>query len=197
MAREDETPIHDAIGHDPPRPTYPVSKCGDSPRSTEVIPLSQVSRPDGAACHDRLRHRNAWIALTAVVALHVADEALTDFLGFYNPVVLSLRGALGWFPAPTFRFGIWLAGLVVLVLVLFALTPVVERGKATSHTLSLVLGAIMFLNGVGHLGGSLYYSRWLPGSTTAPLLLVASVILLRAAHQRRAPDRSSTSASRP
>jgi len=157
-------------------------------RLTEVIALSQVPRPDVVAYHDGSRRRTAWIALTAVLALHVVDEALTDFLGFYNPLVLSLRGAWGWFPAPTFRFGIWLTGLVVLLLVLFALTPVVQRGKAASYMLSMTLGAIMFLNGVGHLGGSLYYSRWLPGSTTAPLLLVTSVVLLRAAHQRRAPD---------
>jgi hypothetical protein len=35
----------------------------------------------------------------------------------------------------------------------------------------------MFLNGVGHLAGSIYFDRWLPGATSAPLLLIASVML--------------------
>jgi hypothetical protein len=43
----------------------------------------------------------------------------------------------------------------------------------------------MFLNGLGHLGGSLYFQRWLPGATSAPLLLVASVMLARATWMRR------------
>lgn len=34
-----------------------------------------------------------------------------------------------------------------------------------------------FLNGVGHLGGSLFFERWLPGTTSAPLLVGASILL--------------------
>ncbi|MBI3047579.1 MAG: hypothetical protein HYY76_04645 [Acidobacteria bacterium] len=42
----------------------------------------------------------------------------------------------------------------------------------------------MFLNGVGHLAGSAYFGRWLPGTTSAPLVLVASLLLARATWQR-------------
>jgi len=142
------------------------------------------------------RHRAAWLALTAVLALHVCDEAATGFLGFYNPLVLQLRARFGWFPAPTFRFSIWLIGLALLVLLLWGLAPLIARGGTAASILSWALGAIMFMNGAAHLGGSAYWGRWLPGSTTAPLLLIASVWLLYTT-RRRAVLREGTRASMP
>jgi len=64
------------------------------------------------------RHARAWLTLVVILALHVTDEALTDFLFVYNPIVLQLRALWSWFPMPTFTFGPWLGGLIVLVIVL-------------------------------------------------------------------------------
>jgi hypothetical protein len=44
----------------------------------------------------------------------------------------------------------------------------------------------MFMNGVGHLAGSVYFERWLPGATSAPLLLITSIGLGRAVSRRSA-----------
>ena len=33
------------------------------------------------------RHAQAWLLLVGVLAVHVLDEAVTDFLGFYNPLI--------------------------------------------------------------------------------------------------------------
>jgi hypothetical protein len=123
------------------------------------------------------RHAQAWCVLVGALAIHIADEALTDFLGFYNPLVLSIRSRMPWFPIPTFTFRIWLAGLVALVLVLAAIVGAVRRGAPGTSMASWALAAIMFLNGLGHLGGSLYFARWLPGTTSAPFLLIGSVWL--------------------
>lgn len=130
------------------------------------------------------RHARAWLAVAGALALHVVDEALTGFLEFYNPLVLSMRERIGWFPVPVFSFGIWLSGLLVLVLILFALTPAVRAGRRGTRAASWFLSALMFLNGVGHLAGSAYFGWWLPGATSAPLLLVTSVLLARAAYRR-------------
>jgi len=124
--------------------------------------------------------------MSVVLAFHVADEALTDFLSFYNPLIVEIRENMGWFPAPTFSFSAWLSGLVVLVLVLFALAPLIKRGKTTGFVLSFALGVIMFFNGAAHLGGSIYFRQWLPGVATAPLLLFASVRLVGSGLARRA-----------
>jgi hypothetical protein len=132
-----------------------------------------------------VRHMRAWLLLVLVLALHVADEALTGFLDVYNPLAVSLRERLPWLPAPTFTFGVWLAGLILAVLALGALAPLVRRGATGMHLASWLFSAIMFFNGVGHLGGSVYFRDWLPGATTAPLLLIASALLARATWQRQ------------
>lgn len=122
-------------------------------------------------------HARAWMLLVGALALHVVDEAATGFLDVYNPLVLSLRARASWIPMPTFRFGPWLSGLVVLVIVLALLQPRVRRGGVLAQALSWPLAVIMFLNGLGHLAGSAYFGRWLPGTTSAPLLLWGSVLL--------------------
>lgn len=131
------------------------------------------------------KHARAWLTLVGVLALHVTDEALTDFLSVYNPIVLQFRAAWPSFPMPTFTFGPWLGGLIVLVIVLAMLTPGIRAGGGFATAGSFVFGALMFMNGVGHLAGSIYFGRWLPGATTAPLLLAGSTWLLRATWQRR------------
>lgn len=128
---------------------------------------------------------SAWLWLVAALPLHVADEALTGFLDFYNPQVLAIRDRISWFPMPTFTFGAWLAGLVVAVIVLALLAPAVRSGAAGTRLASWIFSGIMFLNGLGHLAGSLYFDRWLPGATSAPLLLLASGLLARRTWARR------------
>jgi hypothetical protein len=134
------------------------------------------------------RHARAWLGLVGALALHVVDEALTGFLDFFNPLVLRVRSQMSWFPMPTFAFAPWLAGLIATTLLLALLTPLIRRGSIAARFASYVFGGLMFLNGLGHLGGSVYFQRWLPGATSAPLLLITSVILARAT-SRRAPGR--------
>jgi hypothetical protein len=128
-----------------------------------------------------MRLGRAWLALTAVLAAHVADEALTDFLSVYNPIVTALRERLGWFPMPTFTFGPWLTGLTILIVLLAAVSPLAYAGTPFIRAAAYPYAAIMLLNGVGHLVGSVYFGRWLPGATTAPFLIVTSIGLLVAA----------------
>jgi hypothetical protein len=123
------------------------------------------------------QHARAWLYMVAALALHVADEALTGFLDFYNPLVLSIRTRIPWFPMPTFTFDVWLTGLILAVAVLALATPWIRRGGTGAAAASWVFAGFMFLNGVGHLAGSIYFDRWLPGATSAPLLLIASVML--------------------
>src|SRR5688572_1711752 len=145
-------------------------------------PPSRTLRVQFDAGH-RMRERfgHAWVGLTIVLALHVADEALTDFLSVYNPLVREARARLGWFPMPEFTFGVWLTGLCALVLLLLALSPFAYRGSRALRLVAYPYAAIMFLNGIGHLAASAYLDRWAPGATTAPLLLLASTWLVVAA----------------
>jgi len=123
------------------------------------------------------RFGRAWVAMAAVIALHVTDEAATGFLSVYNPAVRAIRARLPYLPLPTFTFGVWLAGLAAGVALLLLLAPAAFRGARWIVRAALPLSVLMFANGLGHIGGSFYLGRLAPGVMSAPLLLAASVWL--------------------
>jgi hypothetical protein len=124
------------------------------------------------------RNATAWLLMVSAVAIHVIDEAMTGFLSFYNPQVLALRERLGFFPMPTFTFWPWISGLTVAVLLGFALTPIVRRGGTVIRIVCGVLSVLMIGNACGHMLGSIYFGRLLPGFWSSPLLFVASIWML-------------------
>jgi hypothetical protein len=131
----------------------------------------------------RLGH--AWLALTLALALHVTDEAAHDFLSVYNPSVLAIRQRFPFLPLPAFTFSVWLAGLILAVLGLLALSPLAFRGNRWMVRLSYPFAVLMFANGLGHLAGSVYSKTLMPGVWTSPLLWLASARLFLSARHAR------------
>ncbi|HEY3442431.1 MAG TPA: hypothetical protein VGK29_16860 [Paludibaculum sp.] len=126
--------------------------------------------------------RRAWLALTFALAVHVADEAWNDFLGFYNPFIMMLRDVLLWQWLPTFEFGEWLGGLIVAILVLFALSH--WSGRRWLAWTAIPYGLLLTGNALLHIGGSIYTQRMLPGTLSAPLLAACGVWLITSAIAR-------------
>lgn len=120
----------------------------------------------------------AWLILVAAVALHVADEAIHEFLPFYNNLVISLRDRLGFFPMPTFTFNIWLGGLIGAVIIGGFITPIVNRGGKLIRIIAIIIGIIMSANALGHLLGSLFYGHLIPGFWSSFLLLPAAIFVV-------------------
>ena len=127
----------------------------------------------------------AWLMLCLALAIHVTDEALTNFLAVYNPTVIAIRSRLPYIPLPTFSFPVWLTGLVVAVVVLFGLSPFVFRGARIMVPLAYLFGIFMLANGLQHIGGSIYMHRLMPGVYSAPCLLATSIYLLISARNYR------------
>lgn len=119
----------------------------------------------------------AWLAATIVLAIHVADEATHDFLAWYNPQALRIRRFIRLPFPPTFTFLPWLAGLIVGIAVLGALTPAAFAGATWMRPLAYVVAGIHIANGLGHLVGSVVVRRVLPGAISAPLLLASGIWL--------------------
>jgi len=124
------------------------------------------------------KNADAWVLMISAIAVHVFDETVTDFLLFYNELALNLRGGVGFFPLPTFSFGAWLGGLIAAIIICFALTPLVSRGGRFIRVLTTVLGMLMVANALGHMLGSVYLGRLLPGFWSSPFLLVAAVFVV-------------------
>ena len=124
------------------------------------------------------RNAIAWLLMVTSVGIHVIDEAVTPFLPFYNAQVLALRARLGFFPAPTFTFPIWITGLTLAVAIGLALTRVVARGGLPIRIVCGVLSVLMIANACGHMFGSVYAGRLLPGFWSSPTLSATSVWML-------------------
>jgi hypothetical protein len=121
----------------------------------------------------------AWVALCLALAIHVTDEALTDFLSVYNPAVEAIRQRLPYLPLPTFTFSVWLTGLIIAIILLLALSPFAFRKTRWMVPLAYVFGILMTANGLQHFAGSVYLGRMMPGVYSSPLLLICSIYLLK------------------
>jgi hypothetical protein len=120
----------------------------------------------------------AWIALSLALAVHVTDEALTNFLSVYNPMVLAIRRRIPFLPLPTFTFRIWLTGLIGGIILLLAVSPLAFRNARWMVPLGYVFAIFMIVNGLQHIGFSIYMDRLMPGVYSSPLLLICSGYLL-------------------
>jgi hypothetical protein len=120
----------------------------------------------------------AWLALAGALAIHVTDEALTDFLSVYNPTVRTIRERFPWIPLPTFSFRVWILGLAAGITLLFLLSPAAFRGARWLFIVAVPFSVMMIGNGLGHVGGSLYTGRFMPGVYSSPLLIAAALLVL-------------------
>jgi len=124
------------------------------------------------------RNAIAWLCLVSALAIHVFDEATTGFLSFYNDTILGLRETLSFFRAPTFTFSSWITGLTIALAMGFALTWQVSRGGKFIRVLTIAVAVLMLGNALGHLLGSAYLGRILPGFRSSFLLLPAALWML-------------------
>jgi len=125
----------------------------------------------------------AWMALVFALAIHVLVEMATDFLPFYNSLVLSLRETYPSFPMPTFTFPVWLIGLCIALVALLLSSPLVFEGKRFMRPIAYVFGVVMVVNALAHIAGSVYLGAAIPGVYSSPLLLVAAIALLVTAYR--------------
>ncbi len=124
----------------------------------------------------------AWIGFALALAVHVADEATHDFLSVYNPTVRAIRARLPLLPIPVFTFRIWLGGLVTGIALLLALSPLAFTGTGWLRAVAIGLALVVGIgNGFLHIAGSLWFRRLMPGTISAPLLLLAGASLVAAA----------------
>jgi hypothetical protein len=134
------------------------------------------------------RHWLAWIGLCGALAIHVLDEAVTDFLAVYNPAVLAIRERQPLIALPTFTVETWLSLLIFAVVALTGSSFFVWRGRWAMRPISYIFAGVMLLNGLLHITVSLYAWKLISGVYSSPLLLAASValILCTRAHSRPA-----------
>lgn len=159
--------------------------------SESSLPTPHARRDDNADAAIRSARRRwgiCWLALSGALAVHVLDEASTDFLSLWNPMVESIRERVGWIPLPTFDYATWLGGLIAAVGISVGLSWFVFGGARWIRPLSYFLSIIMLANGLGHIAASVWLGQTAPGTASSPLLLAAAACLLWATRRIGAID---------
>jgi len=119
-----------------------------------------------------------WLIHSGALMLHVFDEAIHDFLEYYNPIVKNIRQNIPWLPIPSFAYDIWLIGLIGGIVILISLSPLAFRNKNWILNFAKILAVLMIINGLLHLFGSFYLGRIFPGTYSSPVLILAAGLLL-------------------
>ena len=140
-------------------------------------------RPDHT--QQPLRFGFAWLFLSVALTSHLTGEALTDLLSVYNPAVQAIRKRVPFVPLRIFTFKVWLGGLCLGVLVVFGLSYLAFRRRPSAIVAAYPVAFLMFANGIGHIGASLYRRRIMPGLYSSPLLVAASAYLFYCAQVLR------------
>lgn len=135
----------------------------------------------------------AWLAFGVAIAIHVLDEAMHDFLSFYNPNAQAIHARFSFLPLPAFTFESWLTSLAIGIAIFFCLSPFAFRGMRWARVAALPVSILVgVLNAAGHMFASVYYHRWMPGVYSSPLLLLAAIFLIVSARSRHMPDAGAT-----
>jgi hypothetical protein len=137
--------------------------------------------------HDRLTI--SWLILDFCLLGHVIDEALNNFLELYNPIVLKIKESTPLIPLPAFTFKIWIIGLSIGVLILFLLTPLVSNRNKFVIPLIQAFSFLMILNGIGHIIGSIYFSKIIAGMISSPFLIIASICVIYFSVKKKKPQK--------
>jgi hypothetical protein len=153
-----------------------------------MMRASPLSRNQNFQVSDKTGNPGAaWLLLCVSFATNILDDALNDFLGYYNATVLTLYGHFSWFPRIDLTFREWLVCMIVADAVLLLLTPLAYRNSVYLRPLAYAFGVILLLFGcgavfasvLGHTVPSVHFTGMAPGTYSSPLILAASVYLLR------------------
>ena len=120
----------------------------------------------------------AWLTLSLVLALHVAEEVMNGTLAFYRGLSDFVMDYMPFVKLPPFRYEVWLVDLIGASLLLIAMTWLVHRRRGPMRLASYVVATFAAANGMMHILMSMAAQQLLPGVVTSPLILAAALFLL-------------------
>ena len=137
----------------------------------------------------------AWLGFGLALSIHVLDEAVHDFLAFYNPNARAIRARFPFLPLPTFTLESLLTSLAIGIAIFLCLSPFAFRGMRWARIAAVPVAIVVgILNACGHTFASIYYHRWMPGVYSSPLLLLAAIFLIATARSHPAQSANAAAA---
>jgi len=128
-----------------------------------------------------------WLLFVGALTIQTVEEAIHKSSSAYNLIVPAIRLQMPLFPMPTFTIGSWLhTFLACIVLLLVAGSPFAFRGVRWMWIVALTLLIVMASFDVLVLVlSSAYFHRWMPGTFSFPLVVMAAFFLLRSLFSRK------------
>lgn len=116
-----------------------------------------------------------YLALGLAQAAHSIEEMRMRLYEFFDVIAARFPG----FPMRNMSADTFAAINLLVVAGVLALVPFVQARCGWALGLAGVVAAIEILNGIGHAGISLLIGQYMPGTYTAPALLVLGALVLR------------------
>jgi hypothetical protein len=126
----------------------------------------------------------AWLLFVLSLLLHIIDEAVNNFLDFFNPMVLKIKEQISFIPLPVFTFNLWISGLILAIIILLLITFFVYNRTRFLFPLIKIFATLMIINGLAHIIGSVYFDKILPGFISSPILIAFAVYFIYNVQQR-------------
>ncbi|MGH9789997.1 MAG: HXXEE domain-containing protein [Candidatus Acidiferrales bacterium] len=115
------------------------------------------------------------MALGLAQAAHSIEEMRMHLYEFFDVIAARLPG----FPMRNVSADAFAVNNILIVAGVLALAPFVQARREWALGLAGVVAAIEILNGIGHPGISLLIGQYMPGTYTAPALLLLGALVLR------------------
>jgi len=119
----------------------------------------------------------AWFIACMAFAAHIYDEALHGTFGFYSDLERMMVNVMPSIQVMPFNFHVWLFNLTGTMVVLFALTPLVRAHHVLMVPASYLFATFLTANASMHLILAMLRQQAVTGSITAPIMLVAGLLL--------------------
>lgn len=130
-----------------------------------------------------------YLLLGLAQAAHSVEEMRTHLYDFFWSATGLLHSTIPSFPQFRLAADSFAVLNMTFIALLLGTVPLVYAGRRWAWFLAGVAAIIEVFNGLAHLSGAVVFGGYVPGVTSAPLLLILGIFLLRELHRAGALTR--------
>jgi len=119
----------------------------------------------------------AYLSLAIVQSLHSIEEVYMHLYDYLEVAKQSFSYFDTLLPEIEIHPELFSVLNIIIITVIFVILPFVQLKQKWAVRFAWFLSVAEMLNGLGHIAGAIFLSRYVPGAFTAPLLVIAGALL--------------------